>query len=699
MAMSTKGFIFDTAVIFIVFAFLLQHFPPRLLLSETTVSGGDTGSHNYLFHFMRTALMPDMKLTGWSPDWYLGFPAFQFYFPLAYAIGAILSSVMHPNVATKIVTVLGTFLLPISAYASMRLMKFDRPIPSIAAVFSLLFLFIESNSVWGGNIPSTLSGEFTYSLSFSLSFLFIASLYDSVAKGSFNVRNSVLFSAVILTHVYTAIFSFASSLMMLMAVKGDKAGTAANLIKTYFVSSLLVAFWALPLVFDIHYKTGFGYRWNIDNLSAILPGVYLPIILFSFFGAVAGVRNKDARVMFILHMMALPLVLYLMSQFMGLVDVRFLPFAQFSGVLLASFGLGNAIKKIKPMPAVTLLTMLLSMMWINNNILYIDGWVDWNYSGYESKSSWGQFTAINEFLRGLPYGIIFHEYSPSHSKFGTPRAFESFPMFTGKPVIEGLTIESGLIAPFSFYLQSELSESPTCPIPGLRCSYFDAENGTKHLKLFNVKYVVATSDKLKNALDSMTAYAKLNSFDDISIYELNYENDYAIVPKYEPIAVITRDWRNVSMEWFKNTDMLDVPLVFVGSADKRFSQVVYGDDISGARRIPAGSGCDTNSTLNNNSVYIETSCVGKPLLIKVPYFPDWTVEGADKIYLTSPGFMLVFPESERLKLSYGSTTNSVGNLLTLTGLLLVFSLAFAGFRKKPKGHGHPKDIGKHGRYL
>ncbi len=693
--MRAKEFIFDLAVILVIFAFLLQHFPPRLLLSETTVSGGDTGSHNYLFHFMRTSLLPNLKLTGWSPDWYLGFPAFQFYFPLTYAIGAVLSYVMHPNVATKIVTVLGTFLLPISAYASMRLMKFGRPIPQIAAILSLLFLFIESNSVWGGNIPSTLSGEFTYSLSFSLSFLFIASLYDSVSRGSFNVRNSVLFSAVVLTHVYTAIFSFASSLLVLQSVGGKKTDNALNLAKTYLVSSLLLAFWALPLVFDIQYKTGFGYRWNIDSLSAIFPNIYLPIVLFSLFGAAAGARNKDTRVLFILHMIMLSLVLYLLSQFMGLVDVRFLPFAQFSGVLLASFGLGEKIKKIKPMPAVILFVGLIAVLWVNNNISYIDSWIDWNYSGFESKGSWGQFNGINEFLGGLPYGIIFHEYSPSHSKFGTPRAFESFPMFTGKPVVEGLTIESGLLSPFTFYMQSELSESPTCPIPGLKCSYFDAANGTAHLKLFNVKYVAATSDKLKNALDNITDYRRLKSFDEIAVYELGDENTYAAVPKYEPIAVVTNDWRNVSMEWFKNTGMLDMPLVFVSSSDKRFPQIIYGDDISGARKVPINADCNTSSALNGSSIFVETSCIGKPLLIKVPYFPDWTVKGADKIYLASPGFMMVFPETTRLELSYGSAANAAGSLLTFVGLLLVLALAFDWFRKKPKNHSHPKDVGKH----
>lgn len=682
----------------IIFSFLLSHFKTQLIFSETTVSGGDMGSHNYLFYYMRTTLLPDLKLTGWSPDWYLGFPAFQFYFPLPYAIGAIISYLLNQNVAVKIVTLLGTFLLPAAAYFSMRAMGFERPSPLIAAFLSLTFLFIESNSVWGGNIPSTLSGEFSYSLSFSLAFLFISSLYASLNKRKYELRNSIIFSAVALTHIYTSIFSIAASLLALLLVDKSKARDGfLILIKTYAVSAALVAFWAVPLLFDFNYKTDFGYRWSIENLSTIFPTIYLPVVLFSLIAVRLGARGKDGRVLFLLSLMLLAAILYLASQMMGLVDVRFLPFMQFAGVLLSSYGLGELIKNFKPEGAVPLLAGMLIILWVNNNVSYIDGWIDWNYGGFESKNSWGQFNELNTFLRGLPYGRIFHEYSPSHSKFGTPRAFEAIPMFTGKPVIEGLTIESGLMAPFAFYLQSELSESPTCPVPQLRCSYFDAVNGTEHLKLFNIRYVIATSSKLKNALDNITQYQKLRSFDEISVYELNHAA-YAVVPKYEPVAVITNDWRNVSMQWFRDVNLLDVPLVFVKEPDKRFLQTIYGNDIGGVKKVPLVANCDIYENLSNESLQITTSCPGKPLLVKIPYFPDWSVDGADKIYLASPGFMLVFPGGQEIKLKYGSISNVAGNLLTLTGLVFVAAYsALPRFRKKLQYYGHDDYVKKHKR--
>ncbi|MBI2084922.1 MAG: hypothetical protein HYT71_00205 [Candidatus Aenigmarchaeota archaeon] len=694
-----KNFFIGIASFAIIFSFLFTHFKPDLVFSDTTVTGGDTGSHNYLFYYMKNSLLTNLKLTGWSPDWYLGFPAFQFYFPIPYALGSILSNFTHINIAVKIITLLGTFLLPLAAYFAMKAMDFEEPAPCIAAFLSLIFLFIESNSVWGGNIPSTLSGEFAYSISFALTFLFIPSMYGSVSRGKYEVKNSILFSLIVLTHIYTAIFSAAASFLILICNNKTKMRDKfLVLTKTYFVSALLASFWALPLLNDIHFKTDFGYRWTIESMSTIFPAIYLPIIIFSILGIKNGAAKKDARVLFLIHIMLLAAILYLASQLIGLVDVRFLPFMQFAGVLLGAYGLSQLVKNIKPKIAAVLIIGLLTILWVNNNISYIDGWIDWNYSGSESKTSWAQFSEINGFLKNLPYGRMFHEYSPSHSKFGTPRAFELLPMFTGKPTIEGLTIESGLLAPFTFYLQSELSESPTCPIPGLKCSYFDPINGTEHLELFNVKYVIATSNKLKNSLDNMTQYEKLKSFDDISVYELN-DGRYASVPKYEPVAVITDDWRNVSMSWFKDKYMLDVPLVFIKEKDDRFSQIIYDYEPEKIKKVSM-SDCPLNETFMNESIKITTSCIGKPVLVKIPYFPDWSVVGADKIYLTSPGFMMVFPDQTTVELKYGSTSNVVGNALTMSGLVFVGIYLFSTvFRKEFQQYGSGKHVKKHKRNI
>src|SRR5206468_12759393 len=123
--------------------------PPRALPSFPTRRSSDLGA-----------------VTGWCPGNYGGFPLFQFYFFLPFVLIALLSHLIPLTIAFKIGTVLGTFALPVCAYAAMRLAAAPFPAPALAALATLPFLFMEANSMWGGNIPSTLAGEFAFSLGF-----------------------------------------------------------------------------------------------------------------------------------------------------------------------------------------------------------------------------------------------------------------------------------------------------------------------------------------------------------------------------------------------------------------------------------------------------------------------------------------------------------------------------------------------------
>ena len=42
-------------------------------------SGGDMGAHVWGPAFLRDHLLTEGRLSGWTPDWYAGFPAYQFY--------------------------------------------------------------------------------------------------------------------------------------------------------------------------------------------------------------------------------------------------------------------------------------------------------------------------------------------------------------------------------------------------------------------------------------------------------------------------------------------------------------------------------------------------------------------------------------------------------------------------------------------
>ena len=126
--------------------------------------GGDNAGHIVTPYFLIHDLLPQGRITGWDPQWFEGFPLYVFYFPLPALFVAVFSVVFPYAVAFKLVTVLGPVTLPVAAWAFGRLADFKRPVPALMAMATLPFLFNTSYTIEGGNLTSTLAGEFSYGL-------------------------------------------------------------------------------------------------------------------------------------------------------------------------------------------------------------------------------------------------------------------------------------------------------------------------------------------------------------------------------------------------------------------------------------------------------------------------------------------------------------------------------------------------------
>jgi len=80
--------------------------------------------------------------------------------------------------------------------------------------------------------------------------------------------------------------------------------------------------------------------------------------------------------------------------------------------------------------------------------------------------------------------------------------------------------------------------------------------------------------------------------------------------------------------------------------------------------------CQVEEAIEHNRIRIKTNCIGHPLLVKMSYHPRWEVDGASKIYLAAPGFMLIFPERTEVELKFGwATVDYLGAGLTFSTLL------------------------------
>lgn len=264
-----------------------------LLFIDTTPSGGDMGAHVWGPAYLRDNLLPQGRLSGWTPDWYAGFPAYHFYMvipplaiiainagftwllglPLAAAVlfgayrygdqapvskrvvwiaAAVLAVMLIGipyGVAFKLVSVVGLVLLPLAAWKMGRMAGSTEPIPSFLALGSFVFVYDTNFTIYGGNIASTLAGEFSFAICLMLTLLAIG----MGARGMDNLLTrgptAVVIGLVALCHVLPVFFLIPSLLLLvLMHKEVPRAWTLAG----------TMAFVLIPIAFSE--GTGLGLR-------------------------------------------------------------------------------------------------------------------------------------------------------------------------------------------------------------------------------------------------------------------------------------------------------------------------------------------------------------------------------------------------------------------------------------------------------
>ncbi len=283
-----------------------------LLLLDTTPAGGDMGAHVWGPAFLRDHLLPELRLSGWTPDWYSGFPAYHFYMVvpslaivalnvglpwylsiplvgllsvavagqlrrstslpdipgfswirsvaanprnrvpvivLAVLVAGLIISVPY-GVAFKLVSVSGLVAFPLAAWVMGRLARSPEPIPAFLALAAFIFLFDTNFTIYGGNITSTLAGEFAFSLSLCLTLLAIGLAIRGMDDNTWLARGAVVIALVALNHIIPVFFLIPA--LMLAVVSNGRTSARA------WMASASVALALIPLAFAD--GTGLGVK-------------------------------------------------------------------------------------------------------------------------------------------------------------------------------------------------------------------------------------------------------------------------------------------------------------------------------------------------------------------------------------------------------------------------------------------------------
>ncbi len=335
---------------------------PSLLFLSTTTAGGDTGSHVALPAFLESHLLTHGQVTGWDPGWYDGFPLYTFYFPLPGLVTVVLNGVFTYDVAFKLVTVLGTLTLPVAAWAFGRLAGMRDPIPAALAAATLPFLFESSFSIYGGNLLSTLAGEYSFSLSLSLALVFLGVVANGLRTGRHRALAAVLFAATLLCHLIPALFAGAGALVWLALdadlVRSFRGGVMARRSRRRWAGRLgwglvagvvglgLVAWWLVPFALEQSYTTDMGYTKVLGFPHLLFPGSARWVFAADLVGLVAMVLRRNRLALFLVIMGALSAAMVCLDPAGKLYNVRFLPFWFLCCYLLAGYALGEVVAAV-----------------------------------------------------------------------------------------------------------------------------------------------------------------------------------------------------------------------------------------------------------------------------------------------------------------------------------------------------------------
>ncbi len=324
---------------------------------------------------------------------------------------------------------------------------------------------------------------------------------------------------------------------------------------------------------------------------------------------------------------------------------------------------------------------------------FVSGWAAWNFSGYEAKAGYEQYSRLMEAVDVLPAGRIQWEANNDMDReYGTPMALMLFPYWTQQASMEGLFFESSITTPFHFVNAGEMSFRPSNPIPGLTYHNFSFDRGIRHLALYGVNYYVTfTPEAAEEALKFPDELREIARIDPHRVYALPATQLVDVAANQPAVFEIdgglsigdeaTTNFNDVALEWYDDLDLLDNWIVADGPA--AWPRITDLDELEAASVALNAPGVVSNIVSDNGHFEFDTTAIGVPHLVKVSYFPNWVATGADGPWRASPSLMVVVPTEGHVEMDFRRTIfEKVGIGLTVAGVVLLVAGFLVARRKK-----------------
>ena len=760
--------------------------PEGALFKLSTPTGGDLGAHVWGPAFLRDELLPNLRLSGWAPDWYAGFPAYHFYMvvPMLFivvlnaglvlpllilAIGLISFTVFklvaqnpkhwrsaffpticlllliipfHYGFAFKLVTAAGLILMPFAGWRMGRLAGLPEPTPALLGASTLAFIFDRSFNIMGGNLMSTMAGEFAFTLAITFCLIYIGMLLRGVETGEKRAAAALLLALTGLCHLLVVFFALIVSFVA-VATRLSRA-SVRWITEVGLLSGLISAFWVLPFWWHRSHLNDMGwekltsyssYLWSRDQLAADFltndPPLQLAIVLAAAGAVLSLVFRRRLGVVLTISVIVLALAFIYLPEG-RLYNGRLLPAYYLSIYLLAAIAIAETIRILGFLVqkaakgkerignlvsgSIGFLVVVLFIFYLAVPLRVLPGgkmhgnayqwmgyetedlnigrsWALWNFEGYETRTGdstgggWeelaGFVITMDDQAREYGCGRLMWEYSSELTRYGTPMAPMLMPHWTDGCIgsMEGLYFESSTTTPFHFLIQSELSTAPSRAQRDLPYRSFDIDAGIDHLQQLGVKYYAASSQVATAKAQQHPALNEIANSGPWTIFKVK-NSELVAQLDFEP-AIFDHlkhsEWLNPSVEVFQEGSQA-VVRTLGGMNDWQHVDLEGEPEKIGLPQVEvSGINVDTDR------IEFKVDKTGVPVMVKTSYFPNWKAKGAEGPWRATPNLMVVVPTEKEVSLEYGrSPIEIVSILLTLAGLI---SLAFVA--RKPNSLDFP----------
>lgn len=655
--------------------------------------GSDMGSHYYNAWYLTKKLLPNFTIFGWDQGSFAGYPTLQFYHPLPFLLTAALSVLMPLPIAFKLIVLISALLLPVAAFSSIRLFGLPRGTAALGSLFTLLTLYHFNHQIYGGNLASVFCGEFCFALANGMLLILMATLYRGLQEGRMIPVNIILISAIGLTHLIT--FSVSITIACYFLIFRPTREKFFYLLKCYGISFLLTAFFMLPLVFKKPYTASLidnAENWyGLLNLKMLFPGFLLPCygLIMAYILDILFFRKQLSDVFcFCIFCMTCAAAFYI-HNFLGWPS-RYIPIMGVLATLTAAiafyriFGIKNIILHLFYI-SVLILILIVNSRGYNSLV----GYAFHSFSGTTRSKHYNDFLALNNYLK------VKGNLERFVAERGTSRNLDLVSLaFSYAPYLSGVNTLEGLYGAGSFGRIYEKSIGEALNKPKKLTDIMYAQ-----LHEFNVGWIVAISRVFKSALDKDPRVTKAADFGDLRLYHINEsrKSHIEVLSEVKQFKSDLKEWKVISAAEFSTWSTKKKRYAFDPKDGNPLPELMINGEID-SYALSEQQDCIASEILKDQSLEFTTNCPNKPHLIRISFFPDWKVIGADTIYLVNPGFMLIYPKEKEVKLYYSQTTvNTIGNVLSIFGLVIFFILAFK-YRKVKAEAKETADLALPGRF-